>query len=80
VPVVASDRGAPREIITDGEDGCLVNPEASGVFAERIIGLLANEDQRYRMGEKGKEHVLKYYPLGAYGRKMERVYQEVLGR
>ena len=80
VPVVASDRGAPREIITDGEDGYLVNPEASGVFAERIIGLLANEDQRCRMGEKGKEHVLKYYPLGAYGRKMERVYQEVLGR
>jgi len=80
VPVVASDRGAPREIITDGEDGYLVNPEASSVFAERIIGLLANEDQRCRMGEKGKEHVLKYYPLGAYGRKMERVYQEVLGR
>lgn len=79
VPVVASDRGAPGEIISDGETGYLVDPEATDVFAARIIDLLSDEDKRRRMGVQAKEHVLKHYPLDVYADKMEQVYRDILG-
>jgi len=74
IPIVASDRGAPREIISDGENGYLVNPEATDIFAERISRLLASGDLRHRIGMKGKERVLRDYPLDAYAHKMEQIY------
>ena len=52
VPVIASDRGAPREIINDGVDGFLVDPVASERLASAIISLLSDETLRKRIGER----------------------------
>ena len=77
VPVVASNRGAPREIISDGQDGYLIDPEATNVFADRIIGLLTNNNLRSRIAANGKERVLRDYPLEAYAREMEQIYIDI---
>lgn len=42
-PVVATDRGGPREIVCDGTDGLLVEPDA-GAFAEAMLRLAEDED------------------------------------
>ena len=79
VPVVASDRGATREIINDGIDGFLVDPVASERLAGVIISLLSDEELRKRIGDKGRERVQKGFRLNTYARAMDKVYMEVLG-
>ena len=79
VPVIASDRGAPREIINDGVDGFLVDPIASEQLASAIISLLSDETLRLRIGDRGRERVRKDFQVSAYGRAMEDVYREILG-
>jgi len=77
VPVVASNRGAPQEIISDGLDGYLVDPEATDVFADRIFALLTNDNLRSRIAANGKERVLRDYPLESYAHEMERIYLDM---
>ncbi len=79
VPVIASDRGAPREIITDGVNGYLVNPDETEKLAEAIIMLLNDGDLRSRIGGEGKEHVLREYQVTKFARSMEELYVRVLG-
>ena len=79
VPMVASNRGAPREIINDGVDGFLVDPTASQAVASVIISLLSNERLRQRIGDKGRQRVQqKEYQISNYAQAMEAVYMEVL--
>ena len=78
VPVVASDRGAPREIINDGKDGFLVDPVATERLSSVIISLLTDEALRQRIGDSGRERVRKGFQADAYAREMENIYMEVL--
>ena len=78
VPVIASDLGAPKEIITDSVNGYLVNPESSEKLAERIISLLSDDELRNRIGSKGREHVRENYQVDKYARSVEKIYSEVL--
>lgn len=57
VPVVASDLPAVREIMTNGEHGRLVRAERPSDLARAIRLLLADEDERRRMGARGKERI-----------------------
>jgi len=79
VAVVASDRGAPKEIINHGEDGFIVNPDATEELADTIRQLLVDEVLRHRIGANGKVRVLRDYQVSDYGRAMENVYMEVRG-
>ena len=78
VPVIASDLGAPKEIITDGVNGYLVSPESSEKFAEMIIDLLSDVELRNKIGNKGREHVRKNYQVKEYAHSVEKIYSEVL--
>ena len=80
VPVIASDRGAPSEIITTGENGFIVNPEATQMLAKTILHLLKDDVLRRKIGASGKEHVLRDYQPNAYAHSMEQIYMEVLGK
>jgi len=79
VPVVASDRGAPGEIIRDGVNGFLVDPDNKDALAETIVGLLEDDELRQGIGRKGKAWVQESYNLQEYGFAMEEVYRGVLG-
>ena len=78
VPVVASDLGAPKEIIEDGMNGYIVNPESTTQLADKIIQLLENDELREEMGGSGREHVLQHYNDKDYAHKVEKLYAEVL--
>lgn len=79
VPVIASDLGAPKEIITDGENGYIIDPTATEKLAKTIIKLLTDDGLRERIGERGKQHVESTYQLEAYGHSIEKVYLDLLG-
>lgn len=79
VPVIASDLGAPKEIITDGENGYIVNPHAPEKIADAAIKLLENDEKREHMGLNAQQHVQQHYNEKDYARAVEKVYDEVLG-
>ena len=58
-PVIAVNRGGPRESILHGETGLLVEPDPQA-FAEAMLGMSGAPDQVRRMGVRGRDHVLKF--------------------
>ena len=54
VPPVATDRGGPPEIITDGVDGLLLPPRQPDRWAEAVVALLRRPDELRKMGEAAR--------------------------
>lgn len=57
VPIVATAVGGTPEIVEDGVNGYLVPPGAVEPLANRVKGMLQNEDSRQRMGLRGQDKV-----------------------
>ncbi len=64
-PVIAGDHGGSREAVEDGVTGILVDPESVDDTTEAILSLLNDGTIVRKMGEKGREKVLKYHTEGA---------------
>ena len=61
VPVVAFDCGSgPSSIVSDGKNGFLVRPYDIGVFAERMMQLMEDDDLRRTMGSNGIQKAQQY--------------------
>lgn len=55
LPVLVSDIGGPREVVRHGETGYVLSAEDTTAWVERIVGLIADEDKRRRMGQAAHE-------------------------
>lgn len=77
VPVVASNRGAPLEIITDSVDGLLVDPERTDLLAAAIRDLLKDGQRRNALAEQAREMVMRRYDPERYARRLEAIYLDV---
>ncbi|PIA77538.1 hypothetical protein BFR04_08855 [Gaetbulibacter sp. 4G1] len=63
LPVVSFDcPNGPRNIITNNEDGYLVENQNSKDLANSLIRLMKDEKLRKAMGKKGKSNMKKYHP------------------
>jgi glycosyltransferase involved in cell wall biosynthesis len=71
-PVLGPNYGAPAELIRDGENGLLVDPDDPTAVAQAIIKLLTNPDLARTMGQAGSERVRAHY---SYERFRERLRQ-----
>lgn len=56
-PVVATCLGGPIDVITDEENGYVLNPYDRDVFAQRLTTLLSNKKLAEQIGMAGFEHV-----------------------
>lgn len=63
IPVVASDVGANGDVITHGSDGCLVS--SSEEWTTCLSRLITDEDERRKLGAKGRAKVEDYYSTKA---------------
>ena len=61
LPVVSSDCGANAEVVEDGINGYLVDTDQA--WCDRIVTLANDEALRVRMGEAGRQKVLKTYSV-----------------
>ena len=61
LPVVATRVGGLPEVIEDGVTGLLVPPGDADALAQAMIRLLSDADLRRRMGQAGRERVLKEF-------------------
>lgn len=76
-PVVATCFGGPREIISDGRSGYVINPFNIDVLAEKIIDLLSDQAKAVRFGEFGHQRVIKEFELSVAASKLLAGYASV---
>lgn len=61
VPVVATNIGSIGEVVIDGKSGFLVEPNNPQQLAEAINKILSDQELAKRMGEFGREYVVKNF-------------------
>lgn len=76
-PVIGLRAGAVPTIIAEGEDGLLAQPGDTADLARVICKLLANPQQRARLGQAGYQKVKNNYTWEIVTDKFRRVYEEV---
>ena len=64
LPVVVSRSGGIVELVADGEDGLLVEPENPAQMAEAIHRVLRDPDLARRLGEAGRQKVRQKFHSG----------------
>lgn len=57
LPVVVADRGGPRHLIRDGEDGFLVEPRRWGAYREVVARLMSDPALRISVGKAARRSV-----------------------
>ena len=50
----------PRDVVTDGVDGLLVENGRTDLLAEKLIYLLEHPDERRRMGEAARQNAARF--------------------
>jgi len=66
LPVISTDRGSIREMITDGRNGFIVSPRFPQQIAEKICLLIADRSLREQMGERNRSLAREKFNLGQY--------------
>jgi glycosyltransferase involved in cell wall biosynthesis len=79
VPAVASDISGYREVVTP-ETGMLVPPGDAPAIAGAVVGLLADEDARRRLGAAARELAREKYAWERIAARLIRVYEAAAGR
>lgn len=80
LPLVATHVGGTPEIITEGEQGLLVEPQSPKALAEALLTLLKNESLRKKMGASGRKKVERNFNWEATVSSYAEVYHKVLPR
>lgn len=78
IPVVATKHGGPIEIISEGQDGYLVDFTAANQMAEKVELLLSDEMLRKRMGRYGSKKQREKFSVSAMVGEIEKVFREVM--
>lgn len=61
LPVISFDcHTGPREMVADGVNGLLIPPFDTGLFAERLRGLMKNRAQREAFSAHARDHIDKF--------------------
>jgi glycosyltransferase involved in cell wall biosynthesis len=77
-PVVATDVGGTRELISDERTGLLVPAGDPGCCAEAILRILDSPALARRLGETGRKEILEEFTPESAARGILRVYREVI--
>lgn len=78
-PVVASDAGATREVVIDGETGFLIRPRSPEEIAEKVIELYRNPSVGESFARRGRALVEAGHSLERMLDKIEGIYGSILG-
>jgi glycosyltransferase involved in cell wall biosynthesis len=72
--VVATNVGAAKEVIADGETGLLVSPGSATAIAAAVIELLGDPERRAAISRAARAHVESEFDLGKMVEKYAAVY------
>jgi glycosyltransferase involved in cell wall biosynthesis len=77
-PVVSTRVGGVADVVTDGEDGLLVDPGDLAGLADALERLARDPDLRHRLGETGRERVVPRYRVERLVDDVDQLYQRLL--
>lgn len=77
LPIVSTDVGGIREVLTPGTSGLIVPPGNSDLLASAILELLQDRAAAQRMGEAARAFVRDHYSMGAAMKQLEAAYGRV---
>ena len=77
-PVVVTDVGGAREVVSEGETGYLVRSGDDATMADRLIWLLRDPEKARSMGEKGRRVVEEKFSCEAQLAHTEELYKRLL--
>ena len=63
VPVITTSACVAEEVVTDGEQGHIVEPGKPEELAARIADIMANRSKRDDMGSQGRELVAREFDI-----------------
>jgi glycosyltransferase involved in cell wall biosynthesis len=78
VPSIASEVAGLRALIDHDGSGLFVPPDNSSALAETILSLLSDPEQARRVGQQGRERVLRDFHPDDEARELDGIYQSVL--
>jgi glycosyltransferase involved in cell wall biosynthesis len=76
-PVVATRVGGIPDLIDDGEQGLVVEPQDPASFAAAVAQLLRDPERARRMGERGRERRRTEFDIDVMVRRLEVLYEEL---
>jgi glycosyltransferase involved in cell wall biosynthesis len=77
VPVVATAVDGTPEVVDDGVSGYLVQPGDAGALADRIIAMLADDNRRREMGQRGRERVHREFTFAVQAEQYLQLFNEL---
>ncbi|GAB4339680.1 MAG: hypothetical protein Kow0099_14970 [Candidatus Abyssubacteria bacterium] len=77
-PVVATDVGGTRELITHGETGLLVPPRDPEALADAIRTFIEKPDFARECGERARAHVAGNFGIRAQVERLQEIYDSLL--
>ena len=78
LPVISFDcENGPRSIITEGENGFLIELYDVDSFAERLVQLINDNELRNKMGEKGLRKS-QLYQIDSVGRQWKQLFDDIM--
>jgi glycosyltransferase involved in cell wall biosynthesis len=79
-PVVATEAGGNRELISDGETGLLVPLGDADALAHSVMKLLSNRSAAQEMGQKARQAVASRFSVENMVNQYQSLYEETLQR
>jgi glycosyltransferase involved in cell wall biosynthesis len=79
LPVIATDVGGPKEIVTSGEDGVLAPPQDPRAWAHALDGLLRDPAERTALGERARVSVSARFTPELAAARVWAVYERTAG-
>lgn len=81
LPIVATNVGGNSEIVLDGKTGFLVPPKDPSALAQAMLRLMdLPKEERQKMGQAGREHVLVNFSLERVVDMWESLYTELIAK
>lgn len=77
IPVIATNHGGPREIITNSVDGFLVNPDDIQRFVDICSELIDNKELREEIGENGYLTKISRFSISTMINNIEKILERV---
>ena len=73
VPIVSTDVDGAREVIRDGQTGCIVSKRDVEALAQKVVYLLRNRGIAVQMGKRGRDAV-RPFDIDQMVRRYEELY------
>jgi glycosyltransferase involved in cell wall biosynthesis len=77
VPIIATDVGGTREMLTDGEHALLVPPDNPSAITDALLRLSRDADLRTRLRDSARQHVARCFPIERSANELLRTWRAV---